>query len=697
MKTKIFKVLIVFTLIFSTLLSACTPADNSKYNTLYDNRAEKFQGVHVFDAPEVNSEDYIVKDGIFQYTLVFPAKMNSLLSTAREEFLVLLKRATGCSAVDIISDDMISGFNADSDKYISFGDTTLANFAGVEYDKAQLKHSGVRIITKGKCIFLFGGDVAGIINAVYDFMKICFNYEFFWRNCLEIDTGIKNLKLKNFNVTDIPDIDSQNPLSGSYGSGYDIATEIDKMALGADVLSNDDIAIDIKNRTYRMHMQQSINQAYLPIYGKDHLSKTVDHVHNTLNFFSPVDLAEGCEENWFAPSHTQICWTAHGDEQSLERMKIHALNKIIDTLKKNPPRTNPYANNIVLGNEDGGKYCDCVECAKQKEQDGGSMAGASIRFANDLVQMVYDWMDKPENAEYKRDNLKIVIFAYSSMKDPPVYFDKATNDYKCVDGCEVDDRVCIWLTGGPVPYLSVYDDFNKESTDRLYQWAKVAKHLWFWQYAQFYGKPIYALDFMNGGNAERMKMLSSVGMEYVLTEIDSSSQGPVCWADLMTYMNIQLGWDCNQDESVLIEKYFKAMYKNAADTMLKLYNDQKMYFQFIMNEHMLKTNDFINIGFTFWSEEHYPYPVLRRWIDMIDQAIIDIEIYKNSNPDLYNAVKDRIEIASSQFLGVIFDIYGESVDPPFDEQTRADYKNRLISILTRYKVAGLDLAKIQGL
>ena len=110
------------------------------------------------------------------------------------------------------------------------------------------------------------------------------------------------------------------------------------------------------------------------------------------------------------------------------------------------------------------------------------------------------------------------------------------------------------------------------------------------------------------------------------------------------------------------DKYFKAMYKDAADTMLELYNSHRIFFDYTMmkNEAVKINNGF----YASWAEKViYPYPVLQDYMVKIDKAIEDIEKYKVSNPDLYDVVKSRIELEAVSYLYMILDIHASKAIP----------------------------------
>ena len=295
------------------------------------NNQDAYQGLHDYTAPEVDTDDYIIKDGVFQYKLVFKdlnAQSASMIN-AREEFYTLTQKATGITSIPKVTDTSISSFS-ENDRYISFGDNALLEKAGVTYDKAELKTYGGRIITKGKSIFILGGSDAGVLNAVYTFMQICFNYEFFNRNCLQIDTGVKNLKLRKFDVTDVPDIDCIEISSNYYSATYNNATLVDQYALG------DTVTQDLKMRKYRLRSIFTQNNTIHRIDGTDHTGATFGYIHNTTNYVEPGRVGIDVEEKWLAETRRQVCYTAHGDAESLQRMKEYCRDKIITALKATP-------------------------------------------------------------------------------------------------------------------------------------------------------------------------------------------------------------------------------------------------------------------------------------------------------------------------------------------------------------------------
>ena len=681
--TKLLKRFTAFTLLLCTAFSVVGCKDEgenseSEKETVSVVEGPSFEGVHDFTAPEVATEDYILKNGVFQYTLVIPETPSSALEVARQEFVLLFKRATGVTISSIVRDDTVR--YDENAKYISFGDNKYTESANIEYDKQGLKNDGGRIITKGKSIFLLGGLDTGVITAVYDFMQICFHYEYYYRNCVQIDTGVTDLKLKNFDVTDVPDIDNRY-VSHANGSEFDAKKEVDTKAFG------ETAAQDVLNRRERYRDYNNFGSLMLPIYTEfNNPSSKSAGFHNVFEYCPPSDPTT--DEKWIADTGMQCCFTARGDETALQNMKQHFANKIINTLTLIPADKNPYGSVVTITSEDNDDHCNCETCMEGYANDGESRNGVAIRFCNDVIDIVYDWMEKPENEAYKRD-LTVIFFAYGSVCKPPAIQNAETGEWEAAENCEMGEHTGVFYAPGRefCFYADIHDPVNQRGKDFLDAWMNMTENLYFWGYGGFHKTSCYYMNNENYFDNDFFRILASGNCRYFFNEVLDGGEDQTAWNNLKTYLQYKLSWDCNLDVNTLVNNYFKAMYKDASDTMLELYHSHRLFFDYTMlkNEAVKINNGF----YASWAEKTiYPYPVLQEYMAKIDQALADIEKYKTSNPDLYDVVKSRIELEAVSYLYMILDIHGAKAIPSFDEETKFAYKDRLYNILVNYPKLG---------
>ena len=639
------------------------------------------EGVHDYTAPDIEGE-WLIKEGVTDYQMLVPATTNSVINKAVEEFKILFKRATN---LDILTTKDSEVEWSEDAKYISFGINAYQQAAGVEYDQIGIKDDGVRIITKGKSIFLLGGVGMGVVYAVYDFMEIYFNYDFIYRNCIEIDKDVKNAPLKAFDVTDVPDIGFRDI---SHCQSSETVYDVDALALG------ETAGQDVKNVKYRFRQAHSSNSYLLPIY-QDFYSSYAEataaglapgRIHNVLEFCPPNH--PDCEAEWFSDGGNQLCYTARGDEDSRQRLVEYCAAKICNSLEIWPRASAPLMNKVTITIEDYTTHCNCNTCAQQMREDDNSRCGAIIRFCNDVRSIVDDWMEEPENEPYKRETLELVFFAYSAIPNAPAHIDEETGEWVAAPNCEMAEGVGVYLASSGDRRASVYADGNIAYRKQIDSWSALTDILWIWAYTGYHRNSTYFDDTLSFMNTDGFQYYVEAGTEYFFDEKNDTGTNTTAFKKLETYVEFKLAWDCTLDSDVYVDKFFKCMYKEAADTMKGLYMDLKNHYQSV-NSWATNAGSF--------TPKQYPYPVLLRFINQIDQAYADIEHYKYSDPDLYEVIKDRIDSESVTYLYAIFNIYGPQVSRPFSDDDLQMWKARLMPIAEKYVFSSCSyLSPING-
>ncbi|MGN1052081.1 MAG: hypothetical protein ACI4SH_01665, partial [Candidatus Scatosoma sp.] len=252
-----------------------------------------YEGVHDFTAPETS--EYLVKNGKTEYVLVADSAASGVERTAIDEFKTLFKQATGINIPEKNASGLVHSADA---KYISIGENDLFESADIELDKHTLTDEGVRIVTKEKSVYILGGGQYGTLYAVYDFMQITFHYEQYYLDCMEIDSGVTEQKLLNYDVTDIPDIRKRS-------TNFAFLTQ------------------EFKNR---LRMPLYSGSYLMPIHKKmtadgvaDRTSPS-DTVHNSNEYLPRDDEEYAKHPDWFGDAGDVLCYTAHGNQEELELM-----------------------------------------------------------------------------------------------------------------------------------------------------------------------------------------------------------------------------------------------------------------------------------------------------------------------------------------------------------------------------------------
>ena len=645
---------------------------------------ETYEGTHILTAPDVTTDDYFIRYGRSEYTLVVPKKMNSTLQTAVEEFNNLLTKATGIVLDHVFDDDVTYSETA---KYISLGNTVLVEQAQVDFDPSTIPSDGCRIITKGKSIFMLGSRDGGVINAVYDFMTIYFNYEYYGRDCLDIDKNVTTAKLKNFDVTDIPDILYRHTPHAEWLLLDNDPYIMDMYAFG------DSAAVDVANRARRFRFNHAYDADFLRIDGYQ--------IHNALTGYLRAGV-DDIKPGWISATGKQICYSAsshtdHFDEENFQALARFCAEKIEKALVKYPRDQYPQYNTATLTQADDTGFCECPTCKEWRAKDNGALSGGMIRLNNAIIKYVKEWMALPENEPYKRDDLKLYFFAYNESEPAPVIYDEANDTY-----FPANDEVVL-AEGTGVYYAamdnmhytrSIYDEINDMGREILKQWNAMTDNIWLWTYGDFYRSDGCFVDTYNYFNRDAYEYFAKYGVTYLFTETAPTSQGAIFGFETMfAYLQSKFMWNVSLNIDELIDNYMHAAYKDAADIMYDLFMDCRMTFAGISAKYGITSPN----GRILNAEYYLPTDFYRE-IDYVDKAIAAIEKYKDTDYKLYYILKARILQEEITPLYCLMTLYGgDRGTLPFSYEKRMEYIDRMDEIAKIYPRASVSRATLQDI
>ncbi len=701
-------------LLFASTVSACADPNDEKTVT----QKTTFQGVHDFTATDTN--DFIVKNGINQgYQIVFPSKYTEKISDAVEELKYFFKIATGVS-LNSIPDSKLTGKEG---KYISIGNTTLLQENNISVDAEREKYDlgtdGVRIQTVSSNVFLYGGADPGSLYAVYDFLKIMFNYECYYYDTFEIDKEVKNVPLKNFAVVDVPDIGLRWVNYGAYTnntSTYDGRMYQNRMRLG-DHHNNYELPIhhDLEYLVYLKSQEAGKNEypnGFQGFAGREFF-------HNTAAFFpdrsrdgkqsfdkngneywygyfdaKPQDYVDKYLGEWGTESYdeffsitgdrTQICYTGQGVEYPEERtyhsyfgvdyayhtarelMVLIAADKICASLDYYDPVRYPDYNQVFICMEDTHDICQCQECLKWK-QIYGTDSGVVITFCNDVNKLVQQYMkDNPDKA---RKDFKVMFSAYYELVDAPAHYDSEQGKYVpnhpdvvCDDGV----GVFYCLSSGACFQKSIYDELSDRARTNTEKWNVLTDTMWFWLYENDFEELMFPMDSFPFFNADSYQFFAANGAKGLYSSGQNGGYATVKptshtgFVLLKLYLNPKLEWDSSLDMDDLIENWFSAMYGEAKDYMFDLFNKQKLHYAYICgtNEYYIEGQTLIDIE----KKEYWPYNLLSNWLDILDDAYAAIAKYEKTDYELFTKLSMHIDAEWVLPAYNVLDFYGDEAN-----------------------------------
>lgn len=680
---KLFKLLIVSTLAvilaFSTVACSCGGESGGNgegtSNSAASSTVKKYDynGTHIRTAPDVDTEDYIIKDGNFLYTVIVPKATNTNEIRLRNEFDALLQRAMGYTP-KVANDSEVNVFDPNQ-LYISIGDNAYTKSAGITVDPSVTGANGVVIKTIGKNIFLTGGYDTGALNAIYTFFEICFNYRQFNRNTIKMDTDVQNMKLKNFDVLEVPDI--------QYSSAYHkelqwrTPSQFDYYSLGTKYVDDKLVETEIKYHNERRRNTYSLNSLLFLMPAED---GSVGSSHNTSKIFDKNK--SGVKDNplskdWFASSGRQICWTAHGNPEAFEAMVDFFVEEAKTQIIKWQDSLN--LQTMMIGNEDGGGFCNCEACSESFEAAGKSYQGSQFVFVNAALEKLLEWFDKPENAELKAKypNFKLAVFGYDRFKKAPVTYNEAENKYEAINGFEpMKDRVVVYYTTY-ISYRSIYDDALSGTREDIQSYSDIGVEIWTWNYIMAYNSESSCDPFAQW-NSELIKYFAANNIGVTFSEVVGTGH-PAKWSDLLVYVMCQISWNSDLDSSKLIEDYCDAVYGMVSKEMQEILKEDRLAFQFMQKQYELDNAGSIwQQNSQRYDERQYSYAVMKPLIEKVYAVWEKLEPLKAVDYQKYLVVKEHIDVATYHLFYNVFNVYGSTVAPPITAEEKAKIKEFLI-------------------
>ncbi len=598
----------------STFITGCK---NKKEKDEFDNNTVKkytyTDGVHELNATD--TDNYMVKANASDYQILLPNDGDANIYLAESELKYFFKQATGVQ-LKTVTEDANGLTHSETAKYISIGNTKMFKSSGVDLGKAEGKNQSVRIVTKDNTVYLNGGDSLGCVFAVYDFLQICFDYDQYSYDSYDI-TKVNNLKLKNFNVTDIPDIEMR---SNAW-----------KM-----------IQTNPNNLAYRFRLPYDFSSYILNVGDTTVEGWKRGAIHNSL-YVIPRE-ASTSRLNWFSTQGEQICYTAHGNEEDYNAL-IEQIAKIIEeSLVDYPPEKYPIINSVTFTMMDNSDTCKCPACNANTNLYGTESASVII-LCNNVMEKIQEWMNKPENANYKRDNFKLLFFAYNTFIDPPVHYDETLKKYVVNDEkLKMRDDVGVFyaVSSGLNYQFNIYDERSKEGLETCQKWFDISPTVYLWTYNTNFGGYIMRTNSTNFYNSDAYQLFAYGNVKLIYNQGTWNSENNTAFQMLNSYLDGKLSWNTTLDQNVLIDKWFKGMYKEGADDMFSLFVDENLY-SIVLFDQMNKVDNTGIINANVGNSNYWPYQMLVTWLEKIEKARGKVEKYKELNPELYNVIKENID------------------------------------------------------
>lgn len=538
-----------------------------------------------------STDSYLVQNGACKYTIIRSKSADEKTKTAATDFAQLFRTATGLRLATKNAEDVSF---SETSQYIVIGDNAISRAVGVTAE--GLGKQGFRIKTVGKSIFIVGADSQGNQYGTYELLKQLFDYECFGVDGSVINQGVKNVPFMNYDIADVPDI-------GVRRSNYHYVT--------------------MDSVTERRMRLTYFGDYIIPVGEK--------MVHNSSQYISKEDYPD--KTAWFSTDGENLCYTAHGDAAELAQMQTIIANRIIKELDANPNK-----NVIGMMQEDNATLCDCDSCKALQEHYNGAQVGSVIIFLNEVCEMV--------DSHYggKRD-FTVLFFAYHATNQPPVVWNEETGAYEPIDEKVIlNDHLSPYFADTDGDYTKTFydpDSANVEYAQNLTGWTALSENIHLWIYGTnfcYYLVPYNTFDGLQG----TIHYATQNNVTFLYDQ-GQASQTPTAtgWSNLKVYLMSQLGWNVNQDQDALIDRFMEGYYGPAADTVKEVFYSWKYWANYQTNE--LGAIGSRTIYHDLLKAKYWNPAVLMDWTAKLEQAMQELDP-SDSNYNLYlkNIATERI-------------------------------------------------------
>lgn len=633
-----------------------------------DNGVEKatFAGTHIYTAEETVKP--FITNGKTDYLLVLPANASENIVNAGSEFSYFFEKATNIKIPSYIETGNEGVDNSIvNKKCISIGQTKLFKHSGLKIDYDKLGQDGHIIeTTDDGNIYLVGGSDFGSMYSVYTFMQVTFHYKCYYNDLFVIDENVRNMNLKDYQVIDIPDIAVRAKGYGIYRTAMDY---------------------DSKMFPHRMRMSRERGANLMRIHSEYTTTSTAASSTNADCYF-PEHIYYEAHPSWYSsrstPGKRHVCFNAGGlfeptvdadgnvIPSEYEQMVNEAAKKIEFSLTAYTPDKYPEFTACSFTTQDNTNYCECEACLADLNKYG-TRAGAAGEFVSDVGRKIKEWMAKEENAPYRRENFKIIFFAYQEYSQPPVTYDEKTDTYIPIDGYKLEDNVGVYLAPNKDfnMYTNVYDDKNLGGRRVVEGWQSLTDTIYLWLYAANFMGYMYINPTFDFQTTEGFTWVASKKPTQFVIEAAYVSN-PTAWYALKVYLDATLSWNCNLDTQEVVDEWFDAMYGDAADAMKTQFYLQTGYTKKMMlDNQLLETGQ---ISRNMKKTQYWPLATLEGWVNGFDAA----KALLNENDPNYKVYCRHIDTEIMSPLWIMLSLYGTR----FTSATKT-YLNKKLDTLLR--------------
>ena len=589
-------------------------------------------GLHQINA--VKTDKKIIENGNSNYVVVVAQDAGSLTDTVVKDMIDFIDKSAKCR-LEVCVDIGLS-YNANS-KYLSIGETTVAEAAGIEFSREQLGSNGYRIVTKDNSVFLGGVTEYANSNAIYEFLRHTINFGAYGSLAYTYDKS-DSVYLYQFDIAERPDFEWRRFTSGSMDSP------------------------SINTRRMRFN---HILDVFNDIDGTD--------VHNFEKFASPTKYYND-HPLWFSndEGHTQLCLNANGDTEELKALEDHIFERVKAEILAKPEREI-----VSFTQNDVNTWCTCEKC-KASYEKYGTDAAVLIQFCNRLSERVDEWIKTNDDGLPKDKVVKICLFAYQKTEAAPVK-DNGDGTYSPID----DSVVCAPNVNVFIAFLyanytvPLNDPSNSLYAEKLNQWSALTSEMYLWIYQTNYRNYLYPYSSFKA-TAENYRIARKYNTTFIFNQSQYEQPLSSGFNELKVFLDSKLQWNVNLNQEELIDEWFDNYFLDAAKPMREFFDSVFTWLDYVHSDLRLGGGVYADIS----KAEYWPVKMVEGYLDKIEESYQNIKKYETTDPVLYNSLYDRICLESLFPRYVLATLHTGN----FSNQGLNEFRSELAADITRLNV-----------
>ena len=588
-----------------------------------------------------DSDTYLVNNKTSEYKILLREDASKAENYAALEFNMLLDSVCGTKLEIVSTSDL-----EDTTKYISIGNTKLAELSGYIDGANSYNRNGFKIKSYEDGLLILAGDNTGLIYGVYRFFEKNCNYMYYAPDEIRIDKS-DDVKLLNYDYEDWPDFPERDI--------YNLTTKTDpsttmKYYLNGSIYSKWEETYG-EGTWWSSLYDQSMEEQICPskIYGAEHPDWYYGPGGDTNATRSQLCFTKALYDKGDYDPYTSGLLDENGElttDQTFSDGSHGLFWTFCYNLIKNYVSVETDKTLFQLGMSDNEYFCDCERC--KQDISKYTRTGLVIRFANQVADVVKEWQDKncPERTIY------FTIFAYLTVVQPPVSYENG--EYKPLDPSLVlRDNIVIryapMLEGYLFPLLD--EKHNARSNIQMNGWKTLANHFAVWDYTINFGETYQPFPNWMAGY-ENLKSYYDYGYIDIYNQGNGSSTN-LSFYYMDMWVRSRLLWDIHQDYKKLMDEFIDVYYKDGADT-IKNYIEQ-ITFHYLNYMQPMGYNGAATSATT--TIKNYPLSFVEGINDDFKNAINKINNSQELSAESKDTLTKRLEYESIFFRYVEITLY----------------------------------------